>query len=75
MPWRTSSWPGAEVNAVAPALIETEMVTSNPRARADLIPVGRFGSVEEVADVALMLACNGNVTGQTVNVNGGWFMS
>jgi len=66
---------GITVNSIAPALIETEMVRSNPRARADLIPVGRFGRVGEVADVALMLACNGYVTGQTVNVNGGWFMS
>ena len=40
---------GVTVNTISPALIETEMVTSNPRARADLIPVGRFGSVDEVA--------------------------
>lgn len=66
---------GMTVNVIAPALIETEMVTSNPRARPDLIPVGRFGAVEEVADVAVMLACSGYVTGQTVNVNGGWYMS
>lgn len=66
---------GITVNAIAPALIRTEMVTSNPRARADLIPVGRFGEVEEVADVALMLARNGYITGQTINVNGGWYMS
>jgi 3-oxoacyl-[acyl-carrier protein] reductase len=66
---------GITVNCIAPALIETEMVTSNPRARPDLIPVGRFGTAEEVADVAVMLASNGYVTGQTVNVNGGWYMS
>jgi 3-oxoacyl-[acyl-carrier protein] reductase len=66
---------GITVNAIAPALIETEMVTRNPRARADLIPVGRFGTVDEVASVARMLAENGYVTGQTVNVNGGWYMS
>jgi len=66
---------GITANAVAPALIETEMVTSNPRARADLIPVGRFGRVEEVAEAVLMLASNGYITGQTVNVNGGWYMS
>jgi 3-oxoacyl-[acyl-carrier protein] reductase len=66
---------GVTVNTIAPALIETEMVTSNPRARADLIPVGRFGAVDEVADVAVMLAGNGYVTGQTINVNGGWYMS
>lgn len=66
---------GITVNAIAPALIETEMVTSNPNARADLIPVGRFGTVEETADVAVMLARNGYITGQTINVNGGWYMS
>jgi 3-oxoacyl-[acyl-carrier protein] reductase len=66
---------GITVNAIAPALIETEMVTGNPNARPDLIPVGRFGMVSEVADVAAMLARNGYVTGQTINVNGGWCMS
>ncbi len=66
---------GISVNAIAPALVETEMVTSNPNARPELIPVGRFGGVEEVAEVAVMLASNGYVTGQTINVNGGWFMT
>jgi 3-oxoacyl-[acyl-carrier protein] reductase len=66
---------GITVNAVAPALIETEMVTSNPNARPELIPVGRFGSVDEAADVVVMLARNGYMTGQTINVNGGWYMS
>jgi 3-oxoacyl-[acyl-carrier protein] reductase len=66
---------GITVNAIAPALIETEMVTSNPNARPDLIPIGRFGDVGEVASVAVMLAGNGYITGQTINVNGGWFPS
>jgi 3-oxoacyl-[acyl-carrier protein] reductase len=66
---------GITVNAIAPALIETDMVTSLPNARPDRIPVGRFGAPEEVADVAVMLARNGYITGQTINVNGGWFMS
>ncbi len=66
---------GITVNAIAPALIETEMITSNPKARPDIIPLGRFGTVEETADVAVMLACNGYITGQTINVNGGWYMS
>ena len=66
---------GITVNAIAPALIATEMVRTNPNARADLIPVGRFGTVEEVADAVLMLVGNGYVTGQTINVNGGWYMS
>lgn len=66
---------GITANAIAPALIETAMVTDNPRANASLIPVGRFGAADEVAAVAVMLARNGYVTGQTINVNGGWYMS
>lgn len=66
---------GVTVNAIAPALVDTEMVRNNLRARADLIPVGRFGAVDEVARVAVMLAENGYITGQTINVNGGWYFS
>jgi 3-oxoacyl-[acyl-carrier protein] reductase len=66
---------GITVNAISPALIETEMVTSNPNASVTRIPVGRFGRCEEVADVVLMLARNGYITGQTLHVNGGWYMS
>ena len=66
---------GITVNAIAPALIETEMVTSNLNATPDRIPAGRFGMPDEVAAVAVMLARNGYITGQTVNVNGGWYMS
>ena len=66
---------GITANAIAPALIYTQMVAANPRARADLIPVGRFGKVEEVADVAVMLAGNGYINGQTINVDGGWYMT
>jgi 3-oxoacyl-[acyl-carrier protein] reductase len=66
---------GITANVIAPALIATEMVRSNPNAKADLIPVGRFGECDEVAEVAVMLANNGYITGQTINVNGGWYMS
>ena len=66
---------GITVNAIAPALIETDMVTSNPNANPNLIPMGRFGKVDEVASVAVMLAMNGYITGQTVSVNGGWYMT
>ena len=66
---------GITANAIAPALVETEMVTSNLNARPERIPIGRFGAVDEVADVAVMLATNGFITGQTINVNGGWYMS
>jgi 3-oxoacyl-[acyl-carrier protein] reductase len=66
---------GITVNAIAPALIATAMIIGNPKARPEMIPVGRFGTVEEVAEIAVMLACNGYITGQTINVNGGWYMS
>jgi 3-oxoacyl-[acyl-carrier protein] reductase len=66
---------GITVNAIAPALIDTEMVRNNHRAQPDLIPVGRFGTVDEVADVVVMLATNGYITGQTININGGWYRS
>ncbi len=51
------------------------MITSNPRARTDLLPVGRFGNVKEAADAAALLAGNGFITGQTIKVNGGGYMS
>jgi len=66
---------GITANAIAPALIHTDMVTNNPRATASLIPVGRFGDVNEVASVAVMLATNAYITGQTISVNGGWHMT
>jgi 3-oxoacyl-[acyl-carrier protein] reductase len=66
---------GVTVNAIAPALVETEMVAANPNARPDRIPVGRYGLPVEVAQVAVMLALNGYITGQTINVNGGWYMN
>jgi 3-oxoacyl-[acyl-carrier protein] reductase len=66
---------GITVNAIAPALIATEMVRSNPRANPEIIPVGHFGGVDDVSSVVVLLAQNGYMTGQTVNVNGGWYFS
>jgi 3-oxoacyl-[acyl-carrier protein] reductase len=66
---------GITVNAIAPALIETDMVTGNPNANPNLIPMGHFGSVDDVASVTVMLALNDYMTGQTISVNGGWYMS
>jgi 3-oxoacyl-[acyl-carrier protein] reductase len=66
---------GITVNAIAPALIETEMVTSNPNASPRLIPMGHFGKVDDVASIAVMLAGNEYITGQTISVNGGWYMT
>lgn len=66
---------GITVNAIAPALIETDMVTSNPKASPSLIPMGHFGAIDDVASVAVMLAMNDYMTGQTISVNGGWYMT
>jgi 3-oxoacyl-[acyl-carrier protein] reductase len=66
---------GITVNAIAPALIETDMTRANVKASPANIPLGRLGSVEECADIAVLLATNGYITGQTINANGGWVMS
>lgn len=65
---------GITVNAIAPALIATEMIAGHPQAQPERIPVGRFGTPEEVAEVAVMLARNGYITGQVIHVNGGVYM-
>ncbi len=66
---------GITANTVCPALVETEMLRANPSATSSVIPIGRFGVVDEVASVVLMLAENAFMTGQTVNPNGGWYPS
>jgi 3-oxoacyl-[acyl-carrier protein] reductase len=61
---------GITVNAVAPSLIETDMM----RGRSDLarnIPLGRMGHAEEVAQAVLMVLGNDYMTGQTILLNGG----
>jgi len=65
---------GITANVVAPAMIDTDMIRANDRAHPEKTPLGRYGRVEEVADATLMLARNGYITGQTINVNGGIYM-
>ena len=68
------------VNAVAPGFIETDMTRSLPEEAKtgylSHIPAGRWGTVEEVADVVAFLANPraGYITGQVINVNGGMYM-
>lgn len=66
---------GITVNSIAPALVRSDMLAQVPNVTPERIPLGRFGEPEEVAEAAVMLARNGYITGQTVNVNGGWVMS
>jgi len=62
---------GITVNAVAPSLIETDMVRSGLASSPARIPLGRFGTAEECAQVVLMLVGNAYMTGQTVALSGG----
>jgi 3-oxoacyl-[acyl-carrier protein] reductase len=66
---------GITANSVAPALIQTDMIADNPAATPDLIPVGRIGQVQEVAAVVMLAVSNGYLTGQTLSVNGGLYMT
>ena len=61
---------GITVNAVAPSLIETDMMKGQPNL-VSRIPVGRFGKAEEVAQAVMMLLDNPYMTGQTVAMSGG----
>jgi 3-oxoacyl-[acyl-carrier protein] reductase len=62
---------GITVNAVAPSLIETDMVRSGVASSPARIPLGRFGTPEECAQAVLMVIGNGYMTGLTVPLNGG----
>ena len=70
---------GVTVNAVAPGLVETQMLQTIPEdVRAGflkMIPLGRFAQPEEIAAVVCFLASDEAryVTGQVIGVNGGWY--
>lgn len=65
-------------NAVAPGVIDTSMAATIPEnIREEMlknVPLGRFGTSEEVASVVLFLCSPlaSYVTGQTIEINGGW---
>ncbi len=71
---------GITANAVAPGFITTAMTDAlSENVKQEMlknIPVGRFGSVQDVASAVLFLASpeNGYVTGQVIHVNGGMYM-
>jgi 3-oxoacyl-[acyl-carrier protein] reductase len=66
---------GITVNAIAPALIETDMIAGLTALTPDRLPVGTFGSVDEVARIAVLLAQSSFLTGQTINPNGGVYFT
>ncbi|UCJ15906.1 3-oxoacyl-ACP reductase FabG [Pseudomonas sp. MM211] len=69
------------VNAVAPGFIDTDMTRELPEAQREAlltqIPLGRLGQAQEIANVVSFLASDGAayVTGATIPVNGGMYMS
>ena len=71
---------GITVNAVAPGFIETDMTENlDPKLKEEHfkhIPLGRYGSVEDISSIVSFLAGNTSsyITGQVIGVNGGMYM-
>lgn len=72
---------GIKVNAIAPGWIETEMVKRplrlgilDAKKIMSVSPIGRFGKVEEIANLATFLACEESnyIVGQVIFADGGW---
>lgn len=72
------SYSNIRVNSIAPGLINTEM--NNDLSEEDVknieaeIPIRRIGRPEEIAKTAKMLIESDYITGQIIEVNGGWHM-
>jgi acetoacetyl-CoA reductase len=72
---------GITVNVIAPGYTDTEMVRSVPESILEKIisqiPTGRLGQVDEIARCVTFLAAEeaGFITGETLNVNGGQYLS
>ena len=67
---------GVTVNAVAPGFIETDMTKDlNEEELKKMVPAGRFGKPEEVAELVGFLASDkaGYITGEVININGGLY--
>jgi 3-oxoacyl-[acyl-carrier protein] reductase len=67
---------GITANALAPALIDTEMIGSMPDMH-DKVPIGRLGEAQEVADLVAFLSSShaAFITGEVVDINGGFLIN
>ncbi len=72
---------GITVNAVAPGFIDTDMTRALPEEQrtslTSQVPLSRFGEAKEIAATVAFLASEGAayITGETIHVNGGMYMS
>ena len=66
---------GITANAIAPGLIDTDMAASVPAEIRSRIPAETVGSADEVARIAVLLAENKTINGQTYNINAGRYMT
>ena len=66
---------GITANAIAPALVESDMVAGLPLPPVEQMPLGRLGRASEVGDVARLLAECEYLNGQTIHLNAGRFMT
>lgn len=66
---------GITSNAISAALIETDIFSEMKLPPLDQMPLGRMGRPEEIGMVAQMMAANGFLTGQTIQVNAGRYMT
>ncbi len=68
------------VNALAPGPVETDMIQDWPldvkQTMADQCPMGRLAEIPDVVEAALFLLSDraGYITGQTLSINGGFYM-
>ena len=72
---------GITVNSVAPGFIQTDLTKDLIKGKSDIllsrVPLGRFGTSEEVAALVAFLASDnaGYITGETLHINGGMYMN
>jgi NAD(P)-dependent dehydrogenase (short-subunit alcohol dehydrogenase family) len=66
---------GIRANALAPALIDTEMISSMPDMR-NAVPIGRLGTPDDIAGLTAFLCSEHGsyITGEIVDVNGGFLI-
>jgi len=69
MPWTITA------NAISPSYIATEIFDDKVMPPSDKLPMGRMGKPEEVAMALQMIVCCGYMTGQTIQVSAGRYMT